>query len=44
MDLLEAPTSVRYSHPQWIVDELAGRWTGPTSWRRCWPPTTRDRG
>ena len=24
MDLLEAPTSVRFSHPQWIVDELAG--------------------
>ena len=23
MDLLEAPTSVRFSHPQWIVDELA---------------------
>ena len=23
MDLLEAPASVRFSHPQWIVDELA---------------------
>jgi 16S rRNA (cytosine967-C5)-methyltransferase len=23
MDLLEAPTSIRFSHPQWIVDELA---------------------
>ena len=23
MDLLEAPTGVRFSHPQWIVDELA---------------------
>ena len=23
MDLLDAPTSVRFSHPQWIVDELA---------------------
>jgi 16S rRNA (cytosine967-C5)-methyltransferase len=23
MNLLEAPTSVRFSHPQWIVDELA---------------------
>ena len=23
MDLLEAPTSVRFAHPQWIVDELA---------------------
>ena len=44
MDLLEAPISVRSPHPQWIVDELARRWGGPTSCRHCWPPTTCDHG
>ena len=48
MDLLEAPTSVRFSHPQWIVDELAtgagpARRAGGTAGRRQ-RATTGDAG
>ena len=45
MDLLDAPTSRAVLAPasgSWR--SWPARWTGPTSWRRCWPPTTSDRG